>query len=156
MKKLFFFLLPLLFLGCKSKQQGQVQETANSESQLAFSFEKTACFGKCPEYVLTVYENGEAKFEGKKNTDLIGSYSCDDCDQEMMLKIMETAGRINFWNLNDKYDPGVMDLPSSITTIYLKNPPKSAVNVMDGPEELTELENQIVDFYLKRSCTKID
>lgn len=156
MKKLFIFLLPLLFLGCKSKQQGQMQETANSENQLAFSFEKTACFGKCPEYVLTVYENGEAKFKGKKNTEFIGSFNCDDCDQEMMLKIMETAGRIKFWDLEDKYDPGVTDLPSVITTIYLKKPPKTVINVMDGPKELTELENQIVDFYLKRRWTKID
>ncbi|MGB0404149.1 MAG: DUF6438 domain-containing protein [Salibacteraceae bacterium] len=155
MKKLFIFLLPLLFLGCKNNKN-QVQESKVSESRLAFSFERTPCFGTCAEYVLTVYENGEAKFEGKKNTDLIGSYTCDDCDEEMMHRVMKTAGRINFWQLEDKYDPGVADLPSTITTIYLKEPPKSVVNVMGAPVELTELEKQIDDYYLKRNWSKID
>ncbi len=142
----------LLVFGCSSSEKIPKQK---EKDQLAFTFERTACFGTCPEYKISVYMTGRAILEGKDNIEFIGSFECQDCDQEMLAKVIETSDRINFWDMEDKYDPGVTDLPSTITTFYQRKEPKQVINVMDGPEELKELESLIFDLYLKRTWTKI-
>ena len=143
----------LVFVACKSNEK---TPDAFTEKDVVFTFERTACFGTCPEYKLTVYHTGEALFEGRKNTQWIGTYTCEDCERQMIAKILQTATDIKFWDMQDKYDPGVTDLPSTITMINTQAEPKTVVNVLDGPASLKELESLIDDLYLQRKWIKKD
>jgi hypothetical protein len=147
-------ILAVFLLSCNSQKGVKL---ANHElNSPAFSFERTACFGTCPEYKLTVNFSGEATLEIAANLELEkGKYRCTDCDEPMMAKVIETADEIGFWEMEDVYDPGVTDLPSAITTIYVRDTVKKVVNVMDGPEKLQELQDLIDDLYLKREWEKL-
>lgn len=141
----------VLLLGCKSQNKISSDHGPNTP---AFTYEKTPCFGTCPVYKLTVNISGEARLVATSNLELKGNYKCADCDDLMMTKVVEKANEIEFWKLQDKYDPGVTDLPSTITSFFIRDSAKSVVNVMEGPEKLKELEQLIEDLYLKRNWVK--
>jgi hypothetical protein len=52
------------------------------------------------------------------------------------------------------YGEGVADLPSTITTLYMKKEPKSVTNILNGPEKLKDIESLIFDLYFKRVWVK--
>ncbi len=135
----------IIWLGCASKKN------ASSTAEPAIRFEKTACFGTCPEFVLTVKSNGEATLSVVTNLELEkGIYTCSNCDPLQVQLILKKADEIGFSQYEDKYDPGVTDLPSVITTIN----DKKVINVLDGPTELHDLEEQINDAYIKHRVWK--
>jgi hypothetical protein len=155
MLKIWIYSLALscvFLLNCTSKKP--VVSSQHEPNDLAFTFERTACFGTCPVYILSVNISGEATLKAKSNMDLKGTYKCEDCDEQLMAKVVETADEINFWSFKNKYDPGVTDLPSTITTIHVRDTVKRVENIMDGPESLIELEKLIDDLYLKRKWIK--
>ncbi len=140
MTKAAITILSLVVLcACASKQN-----TSNASSP-ALRFEKTACFGTCPEFVLAVKNNGNAQLSVAGNLELdSGLYRCANCDKQQLELILKKAGEIGFSDFKAKYDPGVMDLPSIITSIG----GKKVINILDGPISLTELEKQINKAYI--------
>ncbi len=36
--------------------------------------ERGACFGRCPQYAVDVFENGSVRFDGRKNVDSLGAH----------------------------------------------------------------------------------
>lgn len=136
-----------IVFGCSSTKNN------GTDTNSALRFEKTACFGTCPEFVLEVKNDGSAELSVSRNLELdSGLYSCSNCDELQLQLIIKKAIEIGFNDLEDKYDPGVTDLPSVITTIN----GKKVVNVLDGPQGLKELENQINDAYINhRTWVKV-
>lgn len=153
--RIVLLLCSLLVFGCSSSEKSpkSSNKKGKSNDELAFTFQRTACYGTCPEYTLRVYMNGKAELEGTKNTEFIGTFDCQDCDEPMMAAVVTMAGDINFWEMDDIYGDGVMDLPSTITTLYVRSP-KKVTHILDGPEELKELESLIFDLYFKRVWVK--
>src|SRR5690606_14256171 len=43
-----------------------------SENTIALSLSRTACFGTCPVYTLTVYQDGTVVYEGENHVDMTG------------------------------------------------------------------------------------
>ncbi len=141
MRNLFLLLSLSAFLfACKSNK-----DAANSTA-VALEFSKSQCMGKCPAYELKVLQNGSATLNVIANLELEpGSYTCANCDALQIQLILQKAKEIGFKNFEDKYDPGVMDLPS--TTTVIDN--KKVINLLDAPQELIDLEEQIHDAYIK-------
>jgi len=148
--KILILFLSLLVLGCSSSEK--TPKTPSEE--LVFTFERTACYGTCPEYTLKAYLDGSAELIGTKNTEFIGTFTCKDCDEDMIRSVVNKAEEIKFWDLNELYGEGVADLPSTITTMYMRPKGKSVTNILDGPEKLKELESLIFDLYFKRVWIK--
>ncbi|UTW61206.1 hypothetical protein KFE98_14440 [bacterium SCSIO 12741] len=136
------FLLVALLTGCSSLSK-------SGDPQPAFSLEKTPCFGRCPVYKLTVYNNGTATFKGVANIERRGTYTCLDCNSDQAEFILDEAKKMGFHKMEDRYDPGVKDLPETIITVYKGKKGKSVVNVMDAPEELKRLEFLMDSIYNK-------
>lgn len=81
----------------------------------SISLEKTACFGTCPQYVLTINGKGEMEFKGKKFTKMDGLWKAQLTDNE----ISQFFGEIKtakLFNLLDEYPTNYSDLPASIIT----------------------------------------
>ena len=153
--RLVLLFLSVLVFSCSSSEKIPKNSFNKKEiDKLVFSFERTSCFGTCPEYKLSVYMSGKAELVGKANYSFIGTFDCQDCDQEMMAKVVTLADENKFWDMEKLYGEGVADWPSTITTLYMKKEPKSVTNILNGPEKLKDIESLIFDLYFKRVWVK--
>lgn len=76
-----------------------------------------------------------------------GRYMCITCNPSDLKIVLKKAKKIKFKDFKEKYDPGVMDLPSTITIIR----GKKVINVLDAPQELLELESLIDSLYIQNN-----
>lgn len=107
------------------------------------SLERTACFGTCPVYTLTVYSDGRVEYEGKDHVKEKGSRS-SKIDEKLFLRLMKKVDEIGFFKLNDRYEGRVTDLPTRITTVTKDDVTKTVRNYYGGPKGLHDLE-QLID-----------
>lgn len=158
MRLLFILLLSFAFglFGCKQTETAQTSSTDEIKKDVPFlSMKRTPCYGKCPAYLVDIYENGQVIFNGRSFVDYIGEHtgiiSTDDVQ-----KIKDKITAINFFELNDKYDSNVTDFPSCIIDVNMAGKTKSILDRVGGPKELKELETLIHDLVLNSSLTKIE
>ena len=99
----------LVSCGSRSKKSPEA-------SAFSISIEKTACFGKCPMYKLTVNETGVAELEAKRFTSMDkGTYTA----QVSVAVLKELTALVNQakWDTYDlEYMTGYSDLPSTVVT----------------------------------------
>ena len=128
------------------------QTSAGSEDQI--TLERTACFGTCPAYKLTIKSDGSVIFEGERFTKTTGVAhgSISPADFRSLVNEFE---KINYFSLADAYTPGtkecprrITDLPSANTSIRLNGKSKSVAHYHGcGTEgvlqKLTALEDKI-------------
>jgi acetamidase/formamidase len=97
----------------------------------SITLERTACFGTCPIYKLTIASDGSVTFQGQRFTKTTGTakgkITADDFRQ-----LVSEFEKINYFSLPDRYAPGtpvcpqmITDLPSANTSIKLKGKMKS-------------------------------
>ncbi|WP_406665098.1 DUF6438 domain-containing protein [Gallaecimonas sp. GXIMD1310] len=66
----------LIFLACFVFGYGaQAQEPSAGSRAQVIQLQRTTCFGKCPSYIITVFENGEFIWEGRKYVKRRGLYT---------------------------------------------------------------------------------
>ena len=115
------------------------------------SLERTACFGTCPVYEVSVFADGSVTFTGTRFVESVGDYSTQ-IGRSGFRRLVEFSEDIGFFDLDDEYRYGraedgsrivVSDLPSRITTIYRDGEVKSVLNYFRGPEELEQFERLI-------------
>lgn len=107
----FFSLLIILVLGAAAVN---AQE---SESNVAITLERTACFGTCPVYTVTILEDGTVRYEGQNFVDVMGEQTSeiDPATVALMVEAFEEAG---YFDWNATYDTQtVSDLPTIITSV---------------------------------------
>lgn len=118
------------------------------------TLQRTACFGTCPVYKLTIKSDGSVTFEGVRFTKTTGiaTGKITPGDFRTLAKEFE---KINYFSLPDAYMPGtkecpqrVTDMPSAETSIRFNGRTKSVSHYHGcGTEgalaKLTALENKI-------------
>ena len=137
-------LLMAVWPGCK----GNVKPSSapGTWDELTIKLERTACFGACPVYSLTIRGNGSVLYEGKDFVRTKGTreatISADAVNQ--LLLAFEQA---DFYALDDSYTRfGKSDMPSAYTSISIGTRTKSVRHYLgdnSAPDKLTELENKI-------------
>lgn len=114
--------------------------------KVVMSIARTPCFGSCPTYDATLYENGLLIYEGKRFTVKTGKYYAKVSSNDManVKKWFIEAGIFNFKDRYPEDDIAPTDLPSC--KLYFSNGKKEK-NIVDKgwntPEPLTALENKI-------------
>jgi|GEM_PF-876681 len=102
--------------------------------------QRTPCFGKCPIYTLTIFENGKVEYFGQKFTPREGRFE-GKVSPELIANLMNEAQNVGFYVMNNIYDKqAVTDVPSTITSLRTSSGLKTVVNRFDGPEELRRFE----------------
>jgi acetamidase/formamidase len=97
------------------------QSSSNSAGYI--TLERTACFGTCPMYKVTIAANGVVTFEGgnfvKTKGIATGQISASD-----FRRLVDEFEKVNYFSLPDNYEPGLADcrqaptdLPSANTSI---------------------------------------
>ncbi|MBW4658399.1 MAG: hypothetical protein KME15_06975 [Drouetiella hepatica Uher 2000/2452] len=114
------------------------------------TLERTACFGTCPVYQLTVYGDGRVVYEGTAFVAVIGKRTAQISPEQVqqLVTAFETA---NFFSLENQYVAEATDLPGAWTSISSNGQSKRVwrygssdrPELNNAPRSLTELENQI-------------
>ena len=129
--------LGLTILGCSSSNL----KTKNLTK--VFEIQKQRCFGDCPVYTLTIYDNGLMEYIGEANTKKIGTYSkkLNINDLRKLTKEFRDGGFFNFKNVYRSFVP---DLQTIIITFAEDGVSKTISGKEEGrPEELLVLEEKL-------------
>ena len=128
-------------------------EKMNSDS-VYFSIERTPCFGSCPTYKLTIFQDGSATYEGRRFSPREGRYT-GHVDQAKMNALKAVADSLGFYKLNDKYDQPVTDLPSVIIRLHADERDKQVIGRVGSPEEFKALTKRAEALLADVEWTKV-
>jgi hypothetical protein len=121
------------------------------ESVSRISLQRTACFGVCPVYSVSIYPDGLVEFHGERFVAAVGEYS-HSVNPANFDRLAQFAREIDFFSFAAEYRvrveadnsiTAVSDLPSRITTVETETERKSVLNYFAGPQELEDFENLI-------------
>jgi acetamidase/formamidase len=129
------------------------QKTSGSDDQITLA--RTACFGTCPVYKLTLSSDGVVTFAGERFTKTTGTANGKISPGDFRSLVNEFE-KINYFSLADAYTPGtkecegyMTDMPGADTSIRLHGRTKSVSHYYGcrRPEsvlqKLTALEDKI-------------
>jgi Domain of unknown function (DUF6438) len=137
---------PLLDAQTTTAKQTTVNQSQPTSPPVTMTLERTACFGFCPIYKLTIYGNGKVVYEGKRFVKVTGTRTTT-ISQAAVRKLIAEFQKINYFQLQDNYTGGHTDAPSAITSLTMGKRRQKTVNHYlaspNAPTQLTELEKTI-------------
>lgn len=116
--------------------------------------ERTACYGTCPIYTVSILGNGSATYQGEQFVKTLGvqKYGIPVNDVEELVALIYQK---NYFSLKDRYEVGATDLPTIITTVRVGDKIKSVENYGGaGPAQLHEIEQKIDELSNSESLWK--
>ena len=125
-----------------AKGKGKVNIPANVDSNLLVSFQRTACFGKCPAYKMEIFKDGKAKYQGFANIPRVGSHEAK-VTSDVIKMIQKKALDVKYFELANQYPTNgtdISDIPKAISYVRFGNDGKMIVDNFDAPKELIEFE----------------
>jgi hypothetical protein len=126
--RLIIFFLFMFFLSCFNPRLLQQEEPF-------FSMQRTACYGTCPQYTVSIYHNGKITYNGKLFVDKIGCFSSFIYDTEVAT-IKLFLDDIDFFALDKEYIAHMTDIPSVVTEVYLDGKRHKVTDRLEGPQSL--------------------
>ena len=146
MARFTFALLALLCLACGGPQELQYDEDGNPIYTRMVEFQRGACYGECPVYTLTVYNEGLAKFNGKKFTDKTGIHT-KQLSKAQVSELRSALEKAKLFQYPDSYSNGIVDAQLTTLTYYSENdgPVKRITGKDDRPEALKALDTRLVE-----------
>ncbi len=135
-----FAALLAVVVGCQTQPPQNAMDV-----EVMVGLQRTACFGRCPVYELSVLNTGEATLKvGRFCDEAFGRSLAEGMhkarvDVEAWKEATDWAESMGFDTLQSRYDnPKVMDLPANIVTVN----GKTVFNRYGGPD-LNELYTRI-------------
>lgn len=133
-----------IILGFNLTEITEPKPEPKNYNDVIISLERTTCFGTCPVYSVTIFEDGTVIYEGKQFVQNIGTYQYN-IPSDNVERLIDKFHQINYFALDDSYYRNVSDLPTAITTFQTDSYKKTVTNYgRAGPESLQELE-QLID-----------
>jgi len=126
--RLIIFLSINFFISCFNPNILQQEEPF-------FSMQRTACYGTCPQYTVSVYHHGKITYNGKLFVDKIGCFSSFISDHEVTT-IKLVLDEIDFFSLEKEYISSMTDIPSVVTEIYLDGKRHKVIDRLEAPKSL--------------------
>jgi hypothetical protein len=120
----------------------------------AITLERTACFGSCPVYTISVTSSGDVKYEGKAHVHQMGPASGRIPKDQVaaLLSEIEQAGYFTYDERYQSSEPGcgryATDSPTVITSVTMAGRTKRITHdygCSGAPGALTILERKIDD-----------
>lgn len=114
-------------------------------TDVEITLERTACFGTCPIYTVSIFGNGTVTYQGERFVKTLGvqTYDIPVSDVEELVALIYLK---NYFSLNERYEVGATDLPTVITSVRVGSETKSVENYGDaGPAQLHEIEKKVDD-----------
>jgi hypothetical protein len=109
---------------------------------LVIKLERTACYGDCPVYSVTLDAQGNVRFIGTRFVRAMGEHT-DRIPVSDIATVLATVRRIGFFDLRDSYRAPITDLPTTIVTVTADGRTKRVEDYFGAPRVLKELEYEI-------------
>ena len=114
--------------------------------ELLITLERTACFGTCPVYSLTISGDGTVVYVGEDFVQTKGVKETT-INENAINQLVSEFEKADYFSLNDSYTAfGMSDMPTVNTSILIDGKTKAIRHYLGdrtAPEKLTELENKI-------------
>lgn len=113
--------------------------------------QRTACFGSCPVYSVTIDGGGTVTYDGEGAVRVVGRRTAQ-IDPAIVAQLLATAENLRFFELRDAYreieNPDgtrsvVTDLPTKLVTVTANGRTKRVEDYVAAPDALTDFERQI-------------
>lgn len=111
------------------------KKTTKPKGTTYAKIERTACFGRCPNYSIEVYSNGLVRYTGRMFADPSGTYekNIGATKAQKLLKKFDTY-RVD--TCSEVYENRIPDLPGLIIHVTYKGKEKEIHNASFGPDFL--------------------
>jgi hypothetical protein len=141
------FLLVVLLVGSIPLLSFLFRETRiPADAEFEIQLQRTACYGTCPIYQVTINQAGEVVYIGNSFVDFTGEHR-SVISQDELSELRRAFERIDFFSLKDSYtDMGATDFPSAIVSLTVNGREKVIDHYhgdFNAPEELSKLESEI-------------
>jgi hypothetical protein len=150
MHKLIYSILIIisLALSCKSKEKISQTNSSGLDTVLLASIERTPCFGACPTYKISIYNNGYVVYEGKQHVKNIGLFS-SRLDSSKVNEIKDFIEKNKILDMNDEYkNPRIADYPGTFTEASLNGKYKHILEMdPQAPKQLKDFEKFLDSFF---------
>jgi hypothetical protein len=115
---------------------------AAAQSKVQIRMERSACFGTCPVYTLTVDGDGTVSYDGREHVRVHGSQTWRIAPDAVgaLAREMEQAG---FFKMKDSYTALVTDMPTTFITLTIDGRSKRIQDYFGAPAALTQLEMRV-------------
>lgn len=109
---------------------------------IEISLQRTVCFGMCPEYKVTLLEDGTVEYVGRQFVRVSGEHTwkIDPAAVRALAADMRQAG---FFEMQDKYEARITDNPTTYTSLTIGGRTKKIMDYVAGPPKLKEIETRI-------------
>lgn len=146
------FALFWLVLSCKNNQTASDSKSADQPVDLSenifLEVETTPCYGECPVYTLTIYQDSTIQYNGKMFTQKTGKFA-GKAKAKHIEQIKNALEQASFFKLNRVYnDSSVTDLPTTIIAAQTdgkKNHVKARYNEPDSFRKLSSFLFEFID-----------
>ncbi len=143
-------LISTVFIACahtrKTKKKTSTKTTTTKVATVnglsSVMMRRGACFGRCPEYTLTVNSNGLVEYNGTRNATPLGMYQKNiGAVQAQALLKQFMDNRVD--TCQGLYTARVADVPAVSYTFMINGREKSIINANFGPRFLVDLSEEI-------------
>lgn len=134
MKNILIILLAIFSFGCCSCPK-PASEYDISSGDYYIIYRGSACYGICPEFSLKVENNGTVVYNGIKNTKMQG-VNLTTITENQVKELFASLEKGKFFELLDKYDEKVTDLPFISIEVKINNKLKRVVYRLSPPDGL--------------------
>jgi len=135
-KCLYFWAVSLfLFSSCSSLRRGVSFDKADKVLEMS----KGPCFGSCPIFTITIYDNGWATYKGKLYTEKLGLH-VKKVGKGRLEEIKRELRLANLWQYQNIYRSSLPDL-QSVTINYFENGRTKSITGKEGrPTSVKKIE----------------
>jgi hypothetical protein len=148
--------LSLLFIrsapGSNGNQTSDVSALSDADLKtITFQLQRTACYGSCPSYSVTIHGDGRIEYNGKGRVKEIGARE-GRIEKEKIRALVSVFEKMKFWGLAEDYSETkcsgrlCTDMPTAITELSIKGMThrvKHYYGCGSAPKALFELESAI-------------
>ena len=119
---------------------------AQSTKDVLITLERTACFGTCPVYSVTIKGDGAVVYDGKDFVEVKGKAETT-ITQDQIDELISEFEKIDYFSLKDSYtERTITDSPTVLTSISINGKTKAIEHYhgdFSAPEKLKYLEDRI-------------
>jgi len=116
--------------------------TADDLKNLSITLNRTACFGACPEYTLTIDANGNITFEGRNYTAITGT-ATSILAPGKLVELAEEVEKADFFGLDNSYSRDVTDNPTYTLSVKMGGRSKQVSSYGTRPRRLQILMDRV-------------
>ena len=128
-------------------------------STVSISLTRSACFGSCPGYTVTLSGDGTVRYTGNESVLITGDHIAH-ISQDAVRELLLQFRKADFFSAKDKYQGGMFDIPSQTITLTIGTHSKTVIDYagldVGLPLAIRNLEQQIDETADTRRWIKSD